>query len=292
MKKTIIWIVGLLLCSFAAYALEGNVKVETFKVYVADENQDIDWSDNSFNANAGTDVQLSFKLFNNYSSSFDVVVRGILRDIKSEDIDRSKTISISSQDTKSTTLDYFIPSDTRQDTYDLDITYKYTINSTNYEHSKTLTVRVKRPELDTNEVLRNLTQALVYERDRSNDLIGVAVNLSTTAVQLGECRAKEGELTTKGQLYEEYKGKYDNLSAEKDIINEAKQACEGQKSAMFSMSQIEEFKFQAKADQKGEDDKLLIGVVIIGGIIWWFNRRQKRVGGSGEGVSLMGAKWK
>lgn len=297
--KKIILIIGIILCSLIVYAIEGDIEVYSFKVYVDGERQTAGWEDEGFDIWPGSTLELQIRLKNNYNqSNINVDVTGILYDI-GDDITREKSFEIDEDEKKTFVLEYYIPADTKEGIYDLEIAYEYEAidygdNATlkTYKHEKTFEIDVIKSTVPITDVLMNLTKELGEERARSNDLLSTVLDTYNITMELGQCKSELGE----SKLNEEFKSKYDDELNKSRTFENQFTTCNTQKQNMYSQSQmdvkVEEEKKTARREQKVDDDNFLL--MVVGGFLVWnyMKKKKETVGGAGEGVSLKGGTWK
>jgi len=272
-------------------ATEGSVELYNFRVYDDGEALIMDWDDDTFTINPNTNLELQLRLRNDYNQTVDVYIESTLYNLDGDDLERSKSMTFSSNEKKTGVLEYYIPSSISLKTYELDIEYYYTINGTRYDHDRTFDVVIKEKELDTETVLINLTRAVVNEKETSNALLEAVINISGWADDWANCENKVGVLSEK----EKYEALYFNESNTSRHYMESALVCAGEKKAMYTQSQlefnIENEVLEGKRQQQKEDTNFYMMILGIGGVIWYFKRKKETVGGEGPGKSLTGT-WK
>lgn len=266
--------------------------VYSLKAYIDGDPQSLDWEDDIIYANPGDTLELQLRLENEFSADLDVEILGTL--FLSEDLERSKDEEIKEGDKKTVVLEYFIPDSERYGTYDLELKYEYKISGKTYDNETTIEVSLRKPQeeqIDRDDILFNLTQELAQTREREEELMTKLATCDEDQSALAECKKKEGQLEEVQkfeQLYNEECTKSEQQKTRADTCEEARKH-------MYSKEQLDnkvnEAKVFAAAEQQSKDNQLMLGLLVVGGIYWHFNKRQKSVGGKGEGKPLTGT-WK
>jgi len=190
-------------------------------------------------------------------------------------------------------FEYFIPESAKTGTYDYYIKYEYTVNSTNYKHEKTFEIDVAQQEMTQEDILLNITRELSKERQLGNSMFA---NVSYLYSELIVCKSALSAMEANNNISGEYRGKYEIKTSECSNVSILLAECNANKNNMYSISQIEDSRrasaSEARSQQKGDDDKLLM--IVVAGFVGWnlWRRKEKTVGGKGEGVSIKGATWK
>lgn len=292
MKKTILLILGIILCTTIAYA--DKIDIYSFKVYSDGKRQDVGWSDTEFEMYTGTTMEVQIRFENNWNETIEVDIEGTLFEI-GDDIERDKSIDIDEDEKKTVVFEYFIPADTREDIYELEIKYDYDAQEGNqtlhYEQEKKFEIDVREKITPQEDILINITRHLAEEKTRTNDLLETVIDVSNISLAYGKCM---DELSNE-KISGEYKSKYEaELNKSRDADTKFTE-CNAQKQNMYSQSQIDskvnEVESKAKREQKKIDDNFLMVVIAGGGFYLWSKKKKEKVGGKGEGVSLHGAKW-
>lgn len=290
--KKLIFIIALLLIPIA---FADEIEVYSFKVFNDGVQENVDWEDDNILSYPGSTLQVQIRFENNYNQTISVDSKGILYDI-GDDIERTEDFDIDEDEKHSVVFEYYLPTDTKEGTYDIEIKYEYTIEDVDILVERTFEIEVRTPKTDIDEVLVNITKALSDEMKRSNDCGDVLANVTRIIADYDTCKT---ELATCNDVRDdnmEYKEKYENASTELDAVKTDKSTCEGEKSGMFTIgdidSRIKNAKDEARAQQKKEDDNFMMAVIGIGGVYFYYKNKQKTVGGSGEGASIRGATWK
>lgn len=297
----------------AAYSYNGKIEVYSFKVFVDGKSQSIDWDDDDrILAYSGSTIEVQIRYKNDYSDSeirdksIEVKTTGTL-ELMDGDYESKDTTQVENKEREYISLDeMYIPTNVDEDTYDLEIEYKYSYdeNISNSTHAKYIThditekktfdVEIRERTTDMDEIWINISNSLVYEKARSNDLLETVIDMTDIARNYSACSVELGDLRNKDILYEEYKIKVETVNREKGEEHDKLTACIEQKKNMFSATQLNnEISNKVKAgkrEQKKADDNLLLGMAGIGITYFIMKRRKEAVGGKGEGEPLTG-KW-
>lgn len=307
--KKIILILMLIIAStiVSAYSYSGNIEVYSFKVYVDGKSQSMDWDDDDrILAYAGSIMEIQIRYENDYDSSvingesIDVKTTGTLLDVGA-DIEREKTIDIDNKGKKTVVLEFYIPTNVNEETYEMEIEYEYyyyknrtntTPEKHNKKESKTFDVDIRKKTTDMEEIWINISQSLSYEKARNNDLLETVIDMTDIARNYSTCSLELGELRNKDILYVEYKGKYDTAVKEKGDEHDKLTRCTEEKKNMFSATQLNnEITNKVKAgkrEQKKADDNMMIGLGVAAITYFVMKKRKETVGGKGEGEPLTG----
>lgn len=266
--------------------------VYSVKAYIDGEPQSLDWDDDTVYANPGDIMELQVKLENDFSEDLDVEIIGTL--FLSEELERTKEETVTEGDKKTIVLEYFIPDTERYGTYDLEIQYEYEISNKKYKNDTTIEVSLRKPQesiIDRDDILFNLTQELAQTREREEELMTKLANCDEDQKALADCRLNEGKLQEVEKFEQLYNDECDKSEREKERADK----CEEARSHMFTNEELEQkinrAEIDAASEQQEKDNQILMGLAVIAGLYWHYNKRQKTVGGKGEGKPLTGT-WK
>jgi len=293
MKKTILFLITALLVAQAVNA--DKIDMYSFKVYVDSERQNIEWEDDEMSAYPDSTLEVQFRFDNTWNETIEVDIEATLYDI-GDDIIRDKTLSISKGEKKTTVFEYYIPSDVREDLYELEVHYEYDASEGNqtlhYEVDKKFDIDIKRRTAQTENILLNITQSLSEEKQKTNELLATVISTTNLSLRLDECNR---ELTNE-RLEGDFKKKYEEELSRSRNFESQFNVCNTEKGNMYSMSQVDNIKTEteltARREQKNSDNTWTF--IFVGGVIGYFiyQKKKEKTGGKGEGVSLKGATWK
>lgn len=275
MKK--IMLILMMLCLVTVtYAADKNITIYSFVAYSDSAIISSDWEDTLLSTSSGKTVEIQTRFENEGNETFEVYMKGILS--LSTDLSRDKTVTIAPDEKKVVVLSYFIPVDTRDGTYPLDVYYEYYTNGTKQKTSNNFDLRVAKVAVTEEDLCKNLTQQLVAAQIDNNKVNQVLMNYTKVSDSLAQCNLDVGALRANVSLLQEFKNKYDNESPQYLSTSRLLSQCQADKSTLHTDSEIESAKFTAKAEQQNSDNMLLFGIVIIGGIYFYFKNRSKKVG--------------
>jgi hypothetical protein len=316
MKRAIILVMFICLCC-AVYAEEGKVKVYSLKAISGEESVNADWEDDEMDIYSGKTFTVNLRLENYYNYSVEVDVSATLYDINNDDINKVKSVILSAMDEDSAitpkklvTLEFTIPSTTRNDDYDLEIIYTYealkndstTVYKT-YKHVRDFTVTVHKETVSIedqliaqqskvyNESLKTmikLTEQLNEERNKTNSYLKQIGDLSAKADELSRCQSDLAGLKASFNFSTDFKNKYEGQAT---VCQSELATCYAAKDTMFTQSAID----QAKKDgeQRASGTYLNYILIVVGGylLLNWKKKKDQQVGGKGDGTPITGT-WK
>jgi len=294
MKKVILIIMLVLLVPFVS-AIEGKVEVYSFRAFVGNVRTEADWDSPVIKTEPGAILELQIRLENQDNQTISIDVEGILYEIGG-DIEKSKSLTLDEDERKTFVFEYFIPTDQAERTYDLTVTYKYDAfdygaNTTkSYKHTRDFEIDLSAPDVDLDDILLNLTQSIVNEKERTNDLLETVIGLSALVKNLSACQSS----LALADFDSSYKPKYE-LELNTSQSNQIKLTeCETNRQNMLTSSQVKvevaEAKVVATREQKKRGDNTVL-LIIAGSIGFYYLKKKKETtGGKGEGEPITG-KW-
>jgi hypothetical protein len=271
-------------CSFVM-ATEGDVSVYSFKAWADGNLVHDDWDDDTFNMIVGKTLEVQIRYENPYNTSIIISTKAILYDIKGDDLERNKDITINSGERgKAIVFEYYIPVDTRLGNNDLEIVFQYTYNGTTYKHTEIFEVSFKQETIETEDVLTNLTKTIANGQSRTNEIYNVLVTIGQNISKNQQQNIDVMTVFTNNcsTMLSDYKIKYESEQTSKSDFSNRLNTCIAEKSAMYSQSQLDEEKRKAKSEQKQQSEGNMLWIGIIIAIVWWYNRQKKQVKGQGE----------
>lgn len=284
-----------ILLSTVVYA--GKIDLYSLKVYANNERLKAEWDDEGWEINPDTTMELQIRFENTWNETIELTVEGTLFEI-GDDIERSKDIDIEKGKKQAIVFEYFIPADTREDIYDLEIRYEYdaydyNLNTTiHHENEKKFEVEIVKKTTKEEDIWINISRNLVAEKERTNDLLNTVLSTHNLSIRLADCERDLGD----NKLNNDFKSKYEGeLNKSRDYESKFN-VCDTEKKNMYSQSQLDSnvltAETNAKREQKSKDDwqTLIVAAAII--IYNMFQKKKEKVGGKGEGVSVHGAKWR
>lgn len=281
------------------HAEEGLVSVDTFRVYVADSSQRVDWDDeDDIQAEPGETLEIQMILQNDYNSSVDVEVKSSLDLINV--LNREKDIEIDTKDDYSFVFSYFIPENTKEGYYELSYIYEYTVNNgsqnINYEHERLFLVEVRKPDIDREEILTNLTKQLVNMQEENKKLTELLYNESKSKDELIDCKEQLAIYTTSGDINGDLKDKYDICESIRQQKEQQLASCQATLTSRITNEQCENKINQAELILQQQFSKkngqYIMFAVVLFLVYNHFKKKKDTPGGKGEGQSIYGATWK
>lgn len=268
---------------------DNNMTIYSFKFYEDGTNLGLSFDDDTITTTAGATIQVQTRLENHLNESISVDLRGVLYDISGADIDRTKTITIPASDTSSAVVfEYFVPTDAKTGVYDYYFKYTYSYNGTTYKTEKTFSFEIEKEVVDINDILKNLTENILNEREEKNNILEAIQNSSDTTTTLTNLIV--GQFISINQSYEQCKINLAYSDANYSDYFTRYTQCTTEKQQMLSNSQCENDKTnainKALSDQTGRNNGTYMWIAIIIGVVWWFKRKKAMPGGQGEGTSL------
>lgn len=295
MKKIILILMFVLLASLC-YGV--NMSVYSFKIYSDNEQLSYDWEDDRIYIEPGKTLEFQIRYENNYNSSVDIQTISTFYDLGGEDLQRDKTINVPAGQRGTVVLEYYVPTSMTDGTYNFQVRYKYEepVTGNEMDVKKDFDMVIRAPPVDTESVLLNLTKVISNQIDRGNELAEDLKNITPTLNAHATCLAELADYKAKEVNSQNYKSLYENKTAECKVINDDLIKCNEQKNSMYSQSQLDSkvssAEATAKSKQKDETNTFIMWVAIGGIVVYFYTKRQKKVGGSGEGQSLKGATFK
>lgn len=298
-NKNIYLIIFITICIMQYVYADTNVTVVSMKYFTpsADKSstteKTIDWlDDDTMNVYENTILQVQMRYKNTYTSNIVITTTSNL-ELEDDTLDASKEVTLEPEMTKTVLLEYTIPKGTGE--YDYRLKYKFIINGTTYNYSKSMTVKIKKVEVTQQDQLTNLTAQLIAAEKERSALVEKIYNISNNAQQLTECKTalelskKEADDCEKQIIVNaDLKTKYDTECIKTSTLNTQLATC----NAQLATPNCEDKVNTAKSTQQSEDTRFGLIIIAIAGGAYFMMRKKKQVGGAGEGKPVQGATWK
>jgi hypothetical protein len=289
-KKYIIVILMLCLMIGIAHAEYSDViQVQSIRAYVdgTDEVR-LDWDDYiSITTYPDTTTDIQLRLNNNHTSDISVN-SDLIIELFNDDIEDTRTVSITKQLARTIVLSFYIPSGTNIGTYDGIIKYDYTINGTKYQEAKNIQIRVRQKHSTTEANMINLTNKI------GNLTSQIELLTNTTNEEYKSCVEAKTECETEVGSYklnmEEVKEKLENETIRIEQLNKELSETKTLLNTRKTEHEVETMVNAAREEEQKKNTQFGL-ILIAGGVIFYmWQKKKKEVGGEGAGKSL-NASW-
>ena len=275
-------ILFLLPLSFAA-----SLEVDDIRGFVNNERaSDVDENGGDFDVESGDVIDLIVSLKNLENQTVQAKLKGTLENIDDGDdiVKEQDFYDIVDGDTRAKTLSFPIPSDTRNDIYDLKLVMFFknssgtegTVDEARYDVIVKKGATDEKQEVDINGVILNLTASCNSLASSTNTCFGYIEKSGDCSSELSTVKEERG---TFKQQSEDCSTSVGVIKGEKSELESQKTVLESQIQSMITHTQCSNQTNFAIASVKRENDKKLNNTLImVGGAIlayWYYNKKKK-----------------
>src|SRR3990167_3865250 len=285
MKKLILAILLLL----AIPSVFANLKVDEIRGFVGNERaSDVDEDGGDFDVRQGDIIDLVVSLENTGNETIQAKLKGTIENInRGDDITKEQDFyDITKDDTRSKTLSFSIPSDARNDIYDMNLEIFFRrINGTEGDVDEVqydVVVSVSKDKtiaanIDVNGLIFNLTSSCSSIAATTNTCFGYIEKSNTCSGELSTTKEERGAFKQKS---DDCESSLSSVRSEKGEVERQKASIESQMNSMITQVQCSnQTAFAISSVRNDNDSKFNQTLLMIGGAAvayWYYNDRKKR----------------
>jgi len=277
MKKLIIGVLLLLLIpSVLAY---GGMDIEEIRVYVDKDRQNgVEEDGDDFYVQAGDLVDIIIEFYNYNHTVTEVKIDATFENIDDgEDITKDiDWFDVDADDDRSKPIAFAVPSDAREDDYDLtlEITYKYANGTQEQLEDITFEVTVrkeseKEKSINLEGSFDNLTNICGGITQRLNRCFGFINSSNKCESEMSTCREQKGVCTTD---LNNYKEDYTDCSNERTDLKQQVQNTQNEMSTMITLKMCND---EVTDKEKQMQQYGLVGGLGIAAGLYFWNKKKK-----------------
>ncbi len=285
--KTLFLIV--LLAVLLPSVLAADLRVDDIRGFVGNERaSDVDEDGGDFDVHRGDIIDLVVSLENNGNETIQAKLKGTIENInRGDDITKEQDFyDIAKDDTRSKTLSFSIPSDARNDIYDMDLKIFFrrsngtegTVDEVQY--NVVVSVSQGQDEItskDIDGIILNLTSSCNSIAATTNTCFGYIEKSNTCSNELSTVKEERGAFQQKSNDCESSLG---SVRSEKAEVEQQKASIESQMNSMITQMQCSnQTAFAISSVRNENDSKFNQTLLMIGGAAvayWYYNDRKKR----------------
>jgi len=278
----------ILLVIFFPSALAAELRVDDIRGFVGNERaSDVDEDGGDFDVRKGDVIDLVVSLENNDNETIQAKLKGTIENInRGDDITKEQDFyDITKDDTRSKTLSFSIPSDARNDIYDLnlEIFFKH-LNGTEGDVDEVqynVVVSASQGEaatiLDLNGIIFNLTSSCNSIAATTSTCFNYIEKSSACVNELSTTKEERGTFKQKSEDCDSSLG---SIRSEKAEVERQKASVESQMNSMITQTQCSNQTVFALSSVRVENDaKFNQTLLMVGGAgiaYWWWQDRKKK----------------
>jgi len=277
MKKLIIGVLLLLLIpSVLAY---GGMDIEEIRVYVDKDRQNgVEEDGDDFYVQAGDLVDIIIEFYNYNHTVTEVKIDATFENIDDgEDITKDiDWFDVDADDDRSKPIAFAVPSDAREDDYDLtlEITYKYANGTQEQLEDITFEVTVrkeseKEKSINLEGSFDNLTNICGGITQSLNSCFGFINSSNKCESEMSTCREQKGVCTTD---LNNYKEDYTDCSNERTDLKQQVQNTQNEMSTMITLKMCND---EVTDKEKQMQQYGLVGGLGIAAGLYFWNKKKK-----------------
>jgi len=282
MKKIYI-IIGLLLLTIPGVFAYGGMEIEEIRVYVNNDRQGgVEDDGDDFYVEKGDLVDVIIEFYNYNHTITEVKIDAIFENIDDgEDITKDVSwFDVDPDDDRSKPISFAVPTDAREDDYDLvlEITYKYNNGTQEQLDDITFEVTIREETNDEKEInlvgaFDNLTTICGGITQGLNSCFGFINASNKCESELSSCNGIKGACTTD---LTNYKTDLTECSNERTDLNKQVQDTQNEIKTMITLATCKEQKDVAVKDKEKDMQQLglIIALVAGGGLYLWDKKRK------------------
>lgn len=269
-------------------AFAAGLEVDDIRGFVDNERvSDVDEDGGDFDVNPGDVMDLVISIKNTDNQTIQAKLEGRLENINNGD-DITKTqdfYDIAQGDARSKTLSFSIPSDTRNDIYDLELTirFKYGNGTEGIVDEVRYDVSVRKSNeqatisnVDINGIIFNLTSSCNNIAKTTDTCFGYIEKSSTCSNELSTVKEERGKYQ---QQSEDCSSSIESIKSEKSQLESQKISLENEIDGMITHIQCNnQTAFAVASVRRESDDKFNQNLLLFGGggLVYWYWQKRKK----------------